>query len=687
MNTRTLAAAAALSALIASPALAGEGMWTFDGFPVARVNKALGTSIDQGWLDRLRGASVKIGGCSASLVSGQGLILTNNHCVIGCAQNLSTREHEYVRTGFFTRSREEEARCPGMSAEIVTGISDVTPKVRAAAAGKTGQAFVKARDAAMTAIEQEACGNDRKVRCQVVSLYRGGQFKLYRYRRYTDVRLVFSPEHAAAAFGGDPDNFSFPRFAVDAAFIRLWEDGKPVSTPDHLVWNPKPPTAGEPVFIAGNPGSTSRLLTQSQLMTQRDVILPFEQQMRSEFRGRLLQFRTESEENRFTSADLLDSIENTYKRGRGQQKALVDQAFMAGKAREEADLKAKVAKKPALKKEIGDPWKTIAALQPAAARLYPAWYLLESRAGGGSELYNKARTLVRVAQERAKPSADRLPEYADSRLAQVEKSVLDPAPSYPAQEALELSWWLSKTRETLSPDDARVKRLLGRESPEALAERLARGTKLGDPAVRKVLWDGGLKAIEASDDPMIRFVLASQDDARAVRSEWEETVQGPTDRAAEALARARFAVYGDQLYPDATGTLRLSWGRVEGWVEDGRTIGPFTTYRGLFERATGAEPFVLAAGIEKAKGRIDPNMVLDMTVSTDTIGGSSGSPAVNGRGELIGANFDSTFLTQRNAFGYDPRVNRSVIVTTAAITEELTKVYGQDALVAELLGH
>jgi hypothetical protein len=688
----SFAAAAAVSALALSsvalnpaPARAGEGMWTFDAFPIAKVNKALGTSIDQPWLDRLRLASVRIPGCSASLVSPEGLILTNNHCVLECAQDLSTAQVNYVENGFSPRTREEERKCPGATAEILTEITDVTPRVRAATAGKAGKAFVQARDAAMGAIEKEACAADRSTRCQVVSLYRGGQFKLYRYKRYADVRLAFAPEHAAAAFGGDPDNFNFPRYAVDAGFLRIYENDRPLSTPGHLKWTREAPKAGEPVFIAGNPGTTQRLLTQSQLFTQRDVVLPLEQAIRSEFRGRLLRFREESAQNRFVSAEALDDVENRYKRARGQQRALIDAEFMAGKAREERDLKARVAASKTLKKQIGDPWAEIAAVQDDYAELFPAWYFLESQAGGNSDLYRAARHLVRAAQERAKPSAERLSDYADSRLPLLEKTVLDDAPVHRELEALRLSWWLSKTREMLTADDPRARTLLGKDSPEALAGRLA-ASRVADAAYRKQLWDGGLKAVLASDDPLIRFVLATDPQARAIRSAWEERVQGPTDRATERLASARFAVYGASVYPDATGTLRLSWGRIEGWQENGRTIGPFTTWSGLWDRATGQEPFVLAKRLEAARGAIDPNGVMDMTASTDTIGGSSGSPAVNARGEIVGANFDSTFLTQRNAFGYDPRVNRSVIVSTAAITTALEKAYGQDRLVRELTG-
>jgi hypothetical protein len=684
-SIRPLAAAAAILA-VATPAFAAEGMWTFDAFPIARANQFLGTSIDRKWLDHLMASAVRIPGCSSSLVSGEGLLLTNNHCVLDCAQNLSTPEKNYVENGFNPATREEERQCPGATAEILQSISDVTARVRAAAEGLSGKAFTQARDAAMAAIEQESCGADKATRCQVVNLYRGGQFKLYRFKRYTDVRLAFAPEHRAAAFGGDPDNFNFPRYGLDFGFLRIYENGKPLKTPVHLKWNRNAPVAGEPAFIAGNAGSTQRLLTLAQLNTLQTLTLPTDLLTRSEFRGRLLQFRTESEHNAFISADLLDGVENSYKRARGQAQALTDAVFMAGKAREEAELKAAVAADAALSAEVGDPWHDIAEVQDDYAALYPAYFFLESRAGGGSDLYNKARQLVRAAQEREKPAAERLPEYSDSRLPLIEKRLLDASPVYPELDALELGWWLSKTREFLTTDNPYVRNLLGKESPEALAQRLASGTRVGDPAYRRQLWEGGLAAIEASDDPMIRFVLASETDARAVRSQWEERVEGPTDRAAERLARARFAVLGDSVYPDATGTLRLTYGRIEGWEQDGRTIGPFTTWAGLWERATGSDPFIVAAHLLAAKDRLNPGTVLNTTVSTDTIGGSSGSPLVNARGEVIGANFDSTFLGQRSAFGYDIRVNRSVAVTTAAITEALDKAYGAQRLVKELTG-
>ena len=685
------ASAAVLAFAAASSAKAEEGMWTYDNFPIARANQTLGTNIDQAWLDRVRLSSVKFGGCSAGVISAEGLVMTNNHCVSSCVANLSTPQLQYNETGFTPRSREEELQCPGTSAEILTDITDVTQRVQKAGEGLDGQAFTQAREAEAGRIEAEACGSDSKIRCQVVSLYRGGQFKLYKFRKYSDVRLAWAPEDRAATFGGDLDNFSFPRFAIDAAFIRLYEDGKPAATPTHFTWNPNKPTEGEPVFVTGNPGSTQRLLTQAQLMTIRDVVLPLDQLIASELRGRLIRYSEEGADQAFIAMDPLSGVENTYKRGRGRMAALIDPAFMDQLAGQETVFRRGVAENEALSAEVGDPWAVLADVQPLARELYPAMALLEGGTGmgttsvaGGSPLFQWARAIVRGAQERAQPSDQRLSEFSDSRLAGVQSSLFAARPTYPALEQIRLEWWLSKTREWLTVDSPYVRTLLGKESPEGLSARLIEGTKLADPAVRRALWEGGLPAVQASTDPLIQYVLAIDAQARAVRTDWENRVQAPTDRASEQLAAARFAVFGDAVYPDATGTLRLTYGRVEGTDVPGQRIPAFTTFAGLWDRATGAEPFNVAPKLLAAKDRIDPATVMDMAVSSDTIGGSSGSPAVNARGEIIGANFDSTVLTQRNAYGYDRNVNRSVIVTTQAVTTALRDVYGMDHLVEEL---
>ena len=683
-----LLASTAVLAFAASSASAEEGMWTYDNVPIARANPTLGTNIDQAFLDRVRLSSVKFGGCSAGVVSGQGLVMTNNHCVATCVANLSTPQQQYGETGFTPKTREEERKCPGATAEILTDISDVTERMHKAGEGLEGQAFTQAREAEAGRIETEGCGNDHKIRCQVVSLYRCGQFKLYKYRKYSDVRLAWAPEDRAATFGGDLDNFSFPRFAIDAAFIRLYEDDKPVETPTHFVWNADKPTEGEAVFISGNPGATQRLLTMDQLTTIRDVVLPLDQLIASELRGRLVRYAEGGEDQAFIAMDPIVGLENTYKRGRGRMAALIDANFMTTKTAAEVDFMQRYA---AANGNGPDPWGALETVQPIARELYAPTALLEggtalgtTSVAGGSQLFQWARAIVRGAQERAKPSDQRLAEYADSRLPGVESGLFAERPTYPELEQIRLEWWLSKTREWLTVDSPHVRTLLGKESPEDLSARVVTGTKLADPAVRRALWTGGLAAVQASDDPLIQYVLAIDADARAVRTEWENKVKAPTDRASEQLAAARFAAYGDAVYPDATGTLRLTYGQVEGSDVPGQRFSAFTTFAGLWDRATGAEPFAVAPKLLAAKDRIDPTAVMDMAVSTDTIGGSSGSPAINAKGEIIGANFDSTVLTQRNAYGYDRAVNRSVIVTTQAVTVALRVVYGMDHLVEEL---
>jgi hypothetical protein len=682
---RHLAFAASIAVLgfaAASSASAEEGMWTFDNFPIARANQTLGTHIDQGFLDQVRLSSVKFGGCSAGIVSGEGLVMTNNHCVATCVANLSTQATNYAETGFTPRAREEEVKCPGGTAEVLTGIADVTERMHKAGEGLSGSAFTQARDAEAGRIESEACGDAKDKRCQVVSLYRGGQFKLYTYKKYTDIRLAFAPEDRAATFGGDLDNFSFPRFAIDAAFIRLYENDAPAQTPTHFVWNASAPVEGTPVFVSGSPGATQRLLTQDQLMTVRDVVLPMDQLIASELRGRMIRYSEEGERQAFEAMDPIVSLENTYKRGLGRMRALTDPAFMATRAAGEADFRQKAGEAT---------FNDLAAIQPTLRELYAPYALLEGGTGigttsvaGGSQLFLWARSLVRGAQERAKPSDQRLPEFADSRLSAARTALFAEKPVYPELEQIRMEWWLSKTREWLTVDSPYVKPLLGQESPEQLSARVVSGTKLADPAVRRALWEGGLAAIQASDDPMIRYLLSIQEPTRAIRTEWEEKVQAPTDRASEALATARFAAYGDAVYPDATGTLRLTYGKIEGSDVPGQRWGPFTTFAGLWDRATGAPPFDVAPKLLAAKDRIPADTVLDMTVSSDTIGGSSGSPVVNAKGEIVGANFDSTVLSQRNAYGYDRQVNRSVIVTTGAVTTALRDVYGMTGLVAEL---
>jgi hypothetical protein len=681
------AAVLAAAAAFGPAAMAEEGMWTFDNFPTAAVRAKYGVTIDQPWLDRVQGAAVRLStGCSASVVSGQGLVLSNHHCVSDCVQSLSTARVDYIKTGFQAAARRDERACPGMQAEILMSIGDVTERVSNAFVGKTGGDYVRARDAEVAAVEKEACaGKEATQRCQVVTLYQGGQYKLYTYRKYADVRLVFAPEFQMAFFGGDPDNFNFPRYDLDFSFVRLYENGQPAATPAHLGWNPDAPKPGEPVFVAGNPGSTQRQLTAEQLVSLRSFALPNTLMQYAELRGRYVGFaQLGPEQARLVNHDLF-SIENSFKAFRGQLQTLADDRFIAAKREADAALKAKVAADPALAGGVGDPWAEIARIQARRAAMYDAFTLLEGRGGYGSTLYGYARALVRAAEERAKPNGERLPEYTDSRLPLLEKTLLDVEPVTPALEQLKLEFWLTKVREYLTADAPETKALLGRDSPETIARRLT-ASKLADPAVRRALWAGGLAAVQASDDPMIRYVLQTDPAVRALRRTYEAEVSGPTDRAAEAIAKARFAAYGTSVYPDATFTLRLTYGAVEGWTYQGRTVEPFTRLAGLYERATGQPPFDLPKRWLDAKGKLNLETVFDISSSNDIIGGNSGSPLINAQAQVVGAIFDGNIHSLGGAYGYDPALNRAVSVSTAAITEALTKVYGQQALVRELTG-
>jgi putative endopeptidase len=683
--TPVLVMLAAAASLRVPPAFADEGLWTFDNFPAAAVKDKYGVTIDAAWLDHVRAAAVRLSsGCSASLVSTAGLVLTNHHCVRECVQNLSTGNKDYVESGFAADGRDDEPVCPGMQAEILTSIDDVTERVSGAAAGKTGREFVQARDAAIAAVEREGCaGRENRFRCQVITLYHGGQYKLYTYRKYSDIRLVFAPELQTAFFGGDPDNFSFPRYDLDFSFVRLYENGHAIDSPDHLDWSSTAPADGEPVFVVGNPGTTQRLLTADQLETLRDSSLPESLILLSERRGRLIRFREESAEHARIAEDALFSTENTFKAYRGMEKALRAPGFIDAKRQADRELAAKVAADPELKAGVGDPWAEIAAVQAERERLYEPYTFLESSAGSGSDLFAYGRALVRAAEERKKPNGERLPEYTDSRLPLLEKRLLDERPVYPDLEELMLELWLAKLREHLTVDAAATQTFLGKNSPEDLAAALAR-SKLGDAAYRRELWEGGLGAVQASEDPMIRFVLATDETSRAVRKEYEARVEGPTDRAAERIAKARFAVYGTSIYPDATFSLRISYGKIAGWSDDGRTVPPFTYFGGLWKRATGKPPFDLAPKWVAAEGIVDPDVVLDISSDNDIVGGNSGSPLIDANRNVVGAIFDGNLPSLGGRFGFDAELMRAVSVSTAAITEALRKVYKQDSLLEEL---
>ena len=658
-------------------ASADEGMWTFDAFPTAKMQSEYGWAPDQAWLDRVRAASVRLtGGCSASFVSNSGLILTNHHCVATCLEELSTGSNDLLAKGFVAAAKADERKCAGQQAEVVTAIADVTPQVKAAIGTLSGEALVKARTGIIAEIEKQSCPDTATTRCQVVSLYGGGQYKLHTYRKYSDVRIAWAPEGAAQTFGGDPDNYNFPRYALDAAFLRAYENGQPVATPQHLTWTGRDPVKGETIFVVGNPGSTQRLLTLSQFAYQREVNLPLTLATQSELRGRLIAAMKQSPERAREGETTLYGVENNLKRTIGRTKALGDPAFNAMLARNEAELRARSSGNAA----IGDPWKDIdAAVQ--ALRAIDTEYRFAAPEG---DLFDYALRLVRAAEERAKPNGERLPGYSDSALPLLEKTLLDERPVHPWLDSLLMEWSLSKAREYLGADHPQTQLLLGKESPEGRTARLVAGTQLGNAAVRKALWDGGAAAIAESTDPMIVYARALDANQRRLQKIYNERVDGPTTAARAKLADARFAAFGASVYPDATSSLRITYGKVGGWTENGREVDYRTNFGGAFARATGAEPFALAPAFLARRKAIDERGTLDFVYAADTIGGNSGSPVIDRNGAVIGANFDRNIHGLRNDYAYDLKMARSIAVSTAAIEQALKSIYPAPALLAEL---
>jgi hypothetical protein len=675
MNLRRAAAFAAFTALPISAAQADEGMWTFDAFPAAKMRANYGWAPDQPWLDKVRSAAVRLtGGCSASFVSAEGLILTNHHCVAGCAEQNSTAKNNILKLGFVAATRERELKCAGQQAEVVSSIRDVTPDVKGAVGSATGEPAVKARNAAIARMESAGCPDKMSTRCQVVTLYGGGQYKLYTYRKYSDVRLVWVPEAQAAQFGGDPDNFNFPRYSLDASFLRAYEGGRPAATPAHLAWTARAPVDGEATFVVGNPGSTQRLFTSEQLAMQRELVMPMRVATYSEIRGRLISAMESSPAKNREGHQALEGLENSLKVYIGLKKALDDPGFMGKIAAAEAALKATSGNR------FGNPWADIATATQASRNLYFARYFALPR----GDLFNYAVSLVRAADERAKPDSERLPAYTESALPLLQKRVLDPEPIYPWLDQLYLEWSLSKAREYLGADDPETKHLLGKESPEGLSARLVAGTKLADPVYRKRLWDGGKAALDASTDPMIVYARKIDLNDRQLQQKYDTLVDAPTTAAQAKLADARFAAYGNTLYPDATFTLRISYGRVQAWNERGTPVPTHTLIGGTYERATGAEPFDLAPSFIRNRARINMNTAYDFVTTNDIIGGNSGSPVIDREGKVIGAAFDGNIHSIGGNYGYDPVLNRTVVVSTAAVEEALKNIYPAPGLLAEL---
>ena len=684
MRTTSRAALFLLGMSFVLTALADEGMWTFDNFPAAKMRAKYGWAPDAAWLTHARLASIRLAqGCSASLVSPEGLVMTNHHCVRECLSELADAKHDYIAKGFYAATAADEKRCPALEANQLVEITDVTKQMEVATAGKSERAFHEAERTAKAKIES-ACGTAADVRCQVVTLYQGGVYDLYKYKRYQDIRVVFAPEESVAFFGGDPDNFTFPRFDLDTAFVRIYDQGKPLHTDSYLKFATKGVKAADIAFTSGNPGGTDRESTLAQLEYQRDVAQPFILNLYSELRGVLNEFGTKGPEEARTSNTKRFSIENSLKAYKGRQLALVQGTLMADKARAEVDFRKRVTADPKLASVDGGAWTAVATAVAHGRDIFVRNTMLERLPSRLSPLLRHAVDLNRYAAEVGKPDGQRLEEYSDANFPALKQQIVAPAPIHVKLEKTVLAWWLTKVREDLGASDDDVRKLMGKRSPEDIAAALVDGTKLTDAKLRARLLAGGAKAIDAYHDPLIDFARILDPLARAVRSDYEDNVKAVITKNSGLIAKARFALEGRSAYPDATFTLRLSYGTVAGYQENGRTVAPVTNFAGAYAHATGRDPFKLPDSWITAEKAVNLDTNLDFASTDDIIGGNSGSPVIGRNGEAIGLIFDGNIQSLGGDFGFDSSVNRAVAVDVTGITEALKSIYHADRLVKEL---
>jgi hypothetical protein len=687
----------AASLVSLSVARADEGMWLYSAPPARSLKERYQFEPDSKWLEHLQRSSVRFPGGSGSFVSPNGLVMTNQHVGRGALAKLASKERDLVRDGFYARTPADELKCHDLELVVLQSTRDVTGAVNAAVKPDMTPADAeKARRASMNTLEKEASDDKAGLRADVVTLYQGGQYHLYTYKKYSDVRLVFAPEAEAAHFGGDPDNFEFPRYCLDMCFFRAYEDGKPAKVPHYLKWSPSGAKEDELVFVSGHPGRTSRLNTVAHLELFRDVNYPLYLNLMRRREVALKTWSDRDEENsRRAQSDLL-RVQNYRKLYVGMLAGLQDPDILAKKRDEEKALRAAVEKDAGLKAQYADAWTQVEESLKAQRELYHPYSLFESSGRGlvipwafNSELFAIARALVRYADEKEKPNAERLREYRESNLPSLKQLLFSEAPIYENLEIVKLTDSLAMLAEIAGGDSEPVRLFLDGKSPGARAAELVKGTGLRDVSTRKALFDGGKQAVEASDDPMIRLARMVDGPARDIRKQYEEKVEEPQKQAYARISQAIFALKGKGQYPDATFTLRLAFGPVKAYEEDGRKVAPFTTLGGAFEHAAkhgNREPFALSRQFKARKDAIDPATPYNFVCTADIIGGNSGSPVVNRQGEVVGLIFDGNIQSLAADFVYTDAEARAVAVDSRGIIEALRKVYDAGDLAKEMTG-
>jgi hypothetical protein len=666
-----------------SPPLgADEGMWTFDNPPIEKLEKDHGFKPDQKWLDHLRLSSVRFNnGGSGSFVSGKGLVMTNHHVGFDCIQNISTPEKDYVRDGFIAWSMEEERPCPDLELNVLISMQDVTGRIGKAIEGAKDE--VEARKEEIARIEQE-CHDSTSLRCNVITLYGGGQYMLYRYRMYTDVRLAFAPEQQIAFFGGDPDNFTYPRHDLDFSLFRIYEKGKPIEPEHYLAWSKAGAKEGELVFVSGNPGYSGRQLTVAQLEFLRDVSYPIRVEVYEHILEALEAYAGKGKEQSRQAKKLIFGLENALKAYNGFLAGLEDEELMKKKVADEEALVKHVSKDKALKKELGGAWDDIEKAQKEARKIAAPQLLTGFR---GSDLYAIAETVVRYPAEKLKPNEKRLEEFRDSSLESLELQLYSSAPIYRDMEEVVIRANLEMAVEKLGKNDIHVQAALGGRSPADVARKVAGETTLVDPEARRALVKGGTKAVEKSKDPLVQLALVLDPLTRKLRERYEKNVEGVEEKAGGLIAKALFAAYGKSIPPDATFTLRLAYGTVKGYEAEGTVVPWKTTFYGMYDHYHafgGKPPYNLPSLWKKKKDKFKMGTPLNFVSTNDIIGGNSGSPVVNKKGEVVGLVFDGNIESLVWRFVYTDEKERCVSVHSSAIKRALYDVYGARHLGWEL---